>query len=341
MSTIKLAAVAAAAFLFAVPASALAESSRLQLIIGGEAYDGPPRFEVSFDGTVLGEAAIDAAIDTATTGRFAEAADRAAHVENIEIAIPENLFSPTGEVRVRLVNEAFGGEGSNRDRNLFLAAVTVNGRAVTVSGLNTVTAAGAKDNILVGEFLLLEDGNVEGVAAAPAGGWPQPDATIAVVEPGQIEPTPAVVTAAAADAADAPAPAVIANLKVPAAAASVETASIAGDPASSCGLDQLYNVIGFNESSNDLTPRLTERLDQIVADIGKHKCTVQVIGYSSTQGAHATNALFALERAQNVLRYLSDRGLSVVASSATGGGATTRFGELPSDNRRVVITVKP
>ena len=35
-----------------------------------------------------------------------------------------------------------------------------------------------------------------------------------------------------------------------------------------CDLDQIYNVIGFNENSNDLTPKLTQRLDQIVADIG-------------------------------------------------------------------------
>ncbi|MDP1732322.1 MAG: OmpA family protein [Devosia sp.] len=328
MSKIKLAALAAAALFLAAPGSALAESSRLQLIIGGEAYDGPPRFEVSFDGRILGEAAVDAAIDTATVGRFAEAADRAVHVQNMEFAIPEDVFNPGGEVRVRLVNEAFGGEGSNRDRTLFLAAVVVNGRAVTVSGLNTVTAAGAKDNILVGEFLVLDDGNVEGVATAPPGGWPHPGATIAVLAPA---PRPT----------NAAAPAVVANLKVPTAAEPRETAGATGDAEGKCGLDQLYNVIGFNENSNELTPRLKERLDQIVADIGDHRCTVRVTGYSSTRGAHATNALFALERAQNVLRYLNRKGLSVVASSATGAGATSRFGELPSDNRRVVVTVRP
>ena len=39
-----------------------------------------------------------------------------------------------------LINEAYGGDGSNRDRNLYLAAIVVNGGAVTVSGLVTATS---------------------------------------------------------------------------------------------------------------------------------------------------------------------------------------------------------
>ena len=65
MSTLKTAVLATAFALCAVP-GALAAGSNLQLIIGGEAYDGPPKFEVTFDGKVLGEGAVNAAIDTAT-----------------------------------------------------------------------------------------------------------------------------------------------------------------------------------------------------------------------------------------------------------------------------------
>ena len=136
MSTLKTAVLAAAFALCAIP-GAFAAGSSLQLIIGGEAYDGPPKFEVSFDGKVLGEGAVNAAIDTATAGRFADAADKTPYVQSFAFDIPEDLFKPGGEVRVRLVNEAYGGDGSNRDRNLYLAAVAVNGRAVTVSGLST------------------------------------------------------------------------------------------------------------------------------------------------------------------------------------------------------------
>jgi outer membrane protein OmpA-like peptidoglycan-associated protein len=68
---------------------------------------------------------------------------------------------------------------------------------------------------------------------------------------------------------------------------------------------------------------------------------MQVTGYSSVQGSHATNALFAVERAQNVLTYLRQNGIGFEKVVAAGGGATTQFGEDFAANRRVVITVTP
>ena len=128
---------AGAALVLIGSAAALAADGTLQVIIGGEAYDGPPRFEVTFDGAVLGEAAVDAAIDTASVGRFADAPDKARYVQTLSFEIPDGAFNPGAEVRLRLINEAYGGDGSNRDRNLYLAAVAVNGRAVTLSGFAT------------------------------------------------------------------------------------------------------------------------------------------------------------------------------------------------------------
>jgi outer membrane protein OmpA-like peptidoglycan-associated protein len=339
----KHAAIVAATLLCALPGSAFAAASTLQLIIGGEAYDGPPRFEVTFDGKVLGEAAVNAAIDTGSVGRFADAADKADYVESFSFDIPEGTFKPGAEVRVRLVNEAYGGDGSNRDRNLYLAAVAVNGRAVTVSGLSTQGTKADTENEVLGEFLVLRDGNVDGVSRAPTGGWPLPGATIAAA-PAVV--APAKTEVAAVTETPVKAPVAIKAFKVPEDAdKSIETASIEPDPeaaaAGPCNRDELYNVVGFNENSNDLTPKLMARLDQIVADIGEERCKVLVTGYSSKQGNHATNALFAIERAQNVLGYLKEAGLRFERATATGGGATEQFGETFYANRRVVISVAP
>lgn len=348
MSTLKTAVLATALTLCALPGTAFAAESTLQLIIGGEAYDGPPKFEVSFDGKPLGEAAVNAAIDTATAGRFADAADKTPYVQNFAFDIPEDLFKPGGEVRVRLLNEAYGGDGSNRDRNLYLAAVSVNGRAVTVSGLSTQGTTADTQNELLGEFLVLRDGNVEGVSRAPTGGWPLPDATIAAAAPVSEPATTEVAAVVEAPVPAVKAPVAVAALKAPEATAAtetVETASLDAAPtavsSAACNRDELYNVVGFNESSNDLTPRLMQRLDQIVADIGEQKCKVLVTGYSSKQGNHATNALFAIERAQNVLVYLKQAGLKFEKVSATGAGATEQFGDTFNANRRVVISVAP
>jgi outer membrane protein OmpA-like peptidoglycan-associated protein len=324
MSSINKAAAAAILALGLFSGAASAAESSLQLIVGGEAYDGPPRFEVSFDGRVVGEGTVDAAIDTATVGRFAEAADKADYVETFSFAIPEAVFNPRGEVRIRFLNEAYGGDGSNRDRNLYLASVAVNGRAVTLSGLSTQGTSAAMKNETLGEFLVLRDGNEEGVTRPPEGGWPLPgaEATAAI----SAVPAGSANDAAGTAAGDDP----------------LTTAAITPerrDP-STCR-EALYNVVGFNENSNDLTPRLRRRLDQIVADIGARKCRVQITGYSSRQGAYDTNALFAIERAQNVLTYLRRNGLAFEEVAATGGGETDSFGPSLSANRRVVINVGP
>lgn len=343
MNLVRVGAALVLAGALALPGAALAQTSRLQVIIGGEAYDGPPRFEISFDGALIGEGIVEAAIDTAKAGRFADAPDKTPYVQTFEFEVPDTLFKPDGEVRVRLVNEAYGGDGTGRDRNLYLAAVTLNGGAVTVSGLVTAGRNGFKPNRMVGEFLVLTDGNEQGVSPAPRGGWPEPSAQptalaqarLAAEPAGQPEllPVPGVTAIRA--------PTEVVEVAVaepdPNATASLEAAA----PAARCVVDQIYNVVGFNESSNELTPRLIERLDQIVEDIGDAECRLLVTGYSDTQGSHATNALFAIERAQNVLAYLRRAGLKYYKATAAGGGATKQFGEQPSANRRVVIAVTP
>ena len=333
------------AALVLVPGVAMAQSNTLDLIIGGEAYDGPPKFEVSFNGAVLGEGTVESAIDTASAGRFADAVVKSAYLQTFSFPIPDAAFAAGGEVRVRFLNEAYGGEGSNRDRNLYLATVSVNGREVPGVELRTMAGTALEPNAILGEYLVIFDGTADAVAAAPEEGWPVLDEA-AVAETPVVEPLP-VVEPPAAEVAETPV--VPAVEETPAAevaavepetpaptATAVETVGVEG-----CALDQLYNVLGFNENSNELTPKVTARLDQVVADIGDEECVVAVIGYSSTVGDYATNALFAVERAQNVLAYMREKGLKVAKATATGAGETEQFGVDPAANRRVVVTVMP
>jgi len=310
----------AAACIAAFPATVLAKDSTLVLVMGGEAYDGPPRFEVEFGGKPLGEGSVAAAIDTSKAGRFADAKDKTQFVQSFTFNVPEDVFTPDGDVRIKFLNEAYGGVGSNRDRNLYLASVSINGRAVTASGLITQAKSDLVPSQMLGEFLVIADGTRDAISKAPQGGWPQPP-----VEASTTVPAPVLQIA---DASAEP----------------IRTAALDEAPEASgtdCDLDEVYNVIGFNENSNELTPGLIERLDQVAADIGDRQCNVQVTGYSSRQGAIASNALFAVERAQNSLRYLQEHGVKFVRASATGVGATDQFGPSFRENRRVVISVAP
>ncbi|RYE86134.1 MAG: OmpA family protein, partial [Hyphomicrobiales bacterium] len=189
-------------------------------------------------------------------------------------------------------------------------------------------------NETLGEFLVLLDGNQLGVSKAPSGGWP--------VARGAIEPAKFVAERLPVSG--------LQELRVPevvevtadvGAEAAMSVAVASPEAETSCQIDDLYNVIGFNENSNDLTPRLMKRLDQIATAIGKQRCRALITGYSSTQGDYATNALFSVERAQNVLRYLRQQGVQFAEATATGVGETTQFGPELNANRRVVITVRP
>lgn len=323
-----------------LPYAAEAADSTLVLVMGGEAYDGPPKFEVDFAGTVIGEGTVAAAIDTAEAGRFADQKDKTPYVQSFTFAIPENAFKPDGPVTIKFLNEAYGGEGSNRDRNLFLASVTLNGRAITASGLSTEEGRRPVANEMLGEFLVIPDGTKNAVSDAPDGGWPMP--LLDIVQPvaskvtvaESVPPVAAVEPAASVEPAAEPEPKPEPE--------PVETAALDPEPeAAHCDLDEKYNVIGFNSNSNELTPKLIERLDQVAADIGQRQCNVTVTGYSSKQGSIASNALFAIERAQNSLQYLQQKGVRFIKASATGVGATDEFGADFASNRRVVITVTP
>lgn len=365
----KIAAAMSAACFLVLPSVALAQTGTLVLVMGGEAYDGPPKFSVSFDGKPLGEGAVAKAIDTGTDKRFADAPDKAVHVESFSFEVPEGDFSTDGDIRIRLTNEAFGGEGSNRDRNLYVSSVSLNGAEIKAAALVTNSTAGIKPNTMLEDYLLLADGSVEAVALAPTGGWPASDAAPAKPEPVDVPPVAAVPepvtekpvqdepeTPVADTEKPAAAPAAEALAIAPEPAAEPETAVVAPEPATepekaaarteapasgTCAFQEAFQIVGFNENSNNLTKPVMDQLDKIAEAIGNQRCSILLTGYSSTQGSYSVNALFAVERAQNALKYLRDSGVAFKSAQATGAGETSQFGENFRANRRVVVTVTP
>jgi outer membrane protein OmpA-like peptidoglycan-associated protein len=357
----------------------------LVLVIGGEAYDGPPKFAVTFDGKPLGDGIVKAAIDTGTVGRFSEAADKKPYVQNFDFTIPEAEFKPNAEIAVKFTNEAFGGPGSNHDRNLYVQSVAVNGDVVPAAKLAARTKDGVAPSAMVDDYLVLKDGTTDAVAKAPEGGWPAATAEAAVkpevapmlsevaanapplkpavksakidVAQAETPKTDATEPAKPAEAAPKPEPAAPAPTPAPAAPATPAPAAAPAAPTppasaavqavapdaktEACTLDKSFAIVGFNENSNELTPKLNRQLDDVVKEIGAQRCAVRLTGYSSTEGSLASNALFSVERAQNALKYLRDKGIKFAKWQATGVGETKQFGASAAQNRRVVIAVTP
>jgi outer membrane protein OmpA-like peptidoglycan-associated protein len=364
---------ALATIVVAVPGLALADNT-LSLSIGGEAFDGPPKFAVSFDGKQLGENAVAAAIDTATDGRFADAADKHKYMQSFTFSIPEALFKPDAEIAIQLTNEAHGAPGSKNDRQLYVASVAVNGDMVAAAKFGMRSSVGVEPTAMLGDYLVVSQGKVEGIVAAPSGGWPRTDTPVAdaaakpaAAEASPPEPTPdeamQVATAAPADAAPVPMPAKLATVaaatpgRAEVTEASVQPVAAMGDAPTDgdsaelnpqpeadlpdCGINTSFQIIGFSENSNDLTPKTHRSLDRVVKAIGAQRCVVHLTGYSSTEGRYADNALFSIERAQNALHYLAAQGVRFRRYSANGVGETTQFGSDPEANRRVVVTITP
>lgn len=360
-----------------LPSLVLAADAKLHVVIGGEGFEGPPKFSVSFAGKPVGDGTVTTAIDTTRSGRFADAKEQGKYVQSFDFTIPEAAFKPDGAVVIKLTNEAHGAAGSKEDRALYVQSVAVNGKATPGPALTMKSTVGIEPTAILGDYLVVSAGAVEGVAAAPAGGWPAADvaeakpvveakpaaatadATPAVVaKPAAIAPVPAAKPSAAAEAAakpadvpqpapevaDTPKPAevpvtTVANTKDVAEAADANPDPTAG--AAGCELSQSFQITGFNENSNELTPRTHRQLDAVVKAIGAQKCVVRVTGYSSTEGDVAHNALFSIERAQNALHYLTQKGVKYRRFSANGVGETKQFGPSPNANRRVVVAVSP
>ncbi|NGP18393.1 carbohydrate-binding domain-containing protein [Devosia aurantiaca] len=177
-------------------APALADAT-IKLSLAGEAFDGPPKFELRLDGKVIGSGVLDKAIDTGETGRLFANAKPRSYLQEFEFAVPESQFRKDGEISVILTNDKYLDEEVGRDRNLFVDAITVNGLEIVAADLKLLN--GDKLQLLdyqAGLMPIYESTNMA-VAVPPATGWPAeqvidlPEAT-PVALPVKLTPKPVV-----------------------------------------------------------------------------------------------------------------------------------------------------
>ena len=71
----------------------------------------------------------------------------------------------------KLTNEAHGAAGSKDDRALYVQSVAVNGKAAPGKTLTMQSAIGIEPTAMLGDYLVVSEGAVEGVAAAPGGAF--------------------------------------------------------------------------------------------------------------------------------------------------------------------------
>ncbi|MEO8884353.1 MAG: carbohydrate-binding domain-containing protein, partial [Devosia sp.] len=262
--------------LMAAPGLALAEST-LTLVVGGEGFDGPPKFSVSFDGKPLGDSAVASAIDTSKDGRFADAVDKSKYIQTFTFKLADDTFKPDGAIAIKLTNEAHGAAGGKDDRELYVQSVAVNGDVVPGTKLAMRSSVGVEPKAILGDYLVIAQSDVEGIATPPDGGWPKAAAPVAEAAAADAKP---VADAVPAKADSGPAKTEVAEVAPAAKAAATATDAVDSPDANpnpeakapDCGIAKSFQIIGFSRNSNDLTAKTREALDVVAKTIGTQKC---------------------------------------------------------------------
>lgn len=174
--------------------NAWADSSVI-ISIAGEAFDGPPKFELAIGGKVVGSGTLQNAIETDKDGRLFTKPRPSAFLEEFTFQVPDAVLLPDKEISILLTNDKFSerqgqGEDGIFDRNLFIDSIRVNGLELTSADI-ALTSDGEVQhlNYQAGLLPIYESGQIA-VAKPPVEGWPEPGLGVSAVR--MVAPQPAM-----------------------------------------------------------------------------------------------------------------------------------------------------
>ena len=177
--------------------NAFAESTVI-VSLAGEAFDGPPQFDLLIGDTVVGTGTLARAIETETDGRLFTKPRPSAFLEEFRFQVPDAMLLPDKDIAIVLTNDKFSeragqGEDGIFDRNLFIDFIRVNGLELTSADI-ALTAGGKVQrlNYQAGLLPIYEAGQ-KAVAIAPAEGWPEASLAVSAVSTA-IAPVPAMAS---------------------------------------------------------------------------------------------------------------------------------------------------
>lgn len=165
--------------------------SKVVIALAGEAFDGPPAFEISLGGTVIGSGTLQNAIETETEGRLFSNARPQSFIEEFTFTVPDEAFSPDADITVALTNDKYDDIERGYDRNLFIDVITVNGLEVASAELALTMDGEPLDLDFQAGLMPIYKNAQRAIASPPADGWPLP-ATAAVEEDVSVLPAIAV-----------------------------------------------------------------------------------------------------------------------------------------------------
>ena len=146
--------------------------STITIFIAGEAYDGPPAFQMAVGSTVIGAGTLENAIETETAGRLFSNPRPSRFVEQFSFTVTDRDLLPGKQISVVLTNDKYADDKDGLDRNLFIDRVVVNGLELTSADLVLMQGSRPVPITYQAGLLPIYEANQRVIANAPADGWP-------------------------------------------------------------------------------------------------------------------------------------------------------------------------
>jgi hypothetical protein len=148
--------------------SAAASDAVVTITAAGEAFEGPPKFLLKADGVLIGEALINASVETAGGARV-QFRDNKIEGETERFTFTVPAIENVRQLDVEFVNDHWAGEGKTGDRNMFVTGITVGDAVISPSALKPVTENQSSAEIAAEWAALYSAGMLRLVR--PAEGW--------------------------------------------------------------------------------------------------------------------------------------------------------------------------
>lgn len=160
----------------------MAEST-IVVSLAGEAFDGPPRFEVRLGTKVVGSAALINPIETETEGRLFSSPKPGRFVELFTFSVPDGDLR-NADISIVLTNDKYvDNDAEGFDRNLFIDFIRVNGHEISSAEMALIEAGEPQNVDFQAGMLPIYENGQSAVARPPRTGWPLPGASPATSRP--------------------------------------------------------------------------------------------------------------------------------------------------------------
>lgn len=174
----------------ALPTNIVLADSTVVISLAGEAFEGPPAFELMVGDKVIGAASLERAIETEVDGRLFSNPRPSRFLEEFTFTVPDDSLLPGAEISIALTNDKYAasedGVASEDgfDRNIFVAFIRVNGHEVPSADMALTQAGEIQDLDYQAGLLPIYEAGQRIIVKPPAGGWPPPVVPASMTERG-------------------------------------------------------------------------------------------------------------------------------------------------------------